>query len=93
MDWLIAALGIAAILAIAATTGPGRRLRSRLPLGRLSPGRAPQQDRDYLLRVCDGDPERVQRLLQAERERARNPEMTEAEAYRRAIRSYLRDRM
>ena len=89
-DWLLVVLGIAAILAIFATMPAGRRLRAALPLGALSPGRAPKEDRDYLLRVCDGDPARVERLLAHARER--NPEMTEAEAYRRAIRAYLRDK-
>ncbi len=89
--WLVAALGIAVIVAIYATTPSGRRLRSRLPIGRLSPGRAPKEDREYLLRVCDGDAARVARLLDLER--SRNPDMTEAEAYRRAIRTHLRDRM
>lgn len=87
--WLILMLGLAVIGAIFASTPAGRRLRARLPVARLRAGAAPKQDREYLLRVCDGDPERVRRLL--DHERAANPEMTEAQAYRRAIRRHLRD--
>ena len=88
--WLMLVIGLAAIGAIFATLPAGRRLRARLPIAGLRLGGAPKPDREYLLRVCDGDPERVARLL-AEARRA-NPEMTEAQAYRRAIRAYLRDR-
>ena len=87
--WLIGILGLAAIAAILATTPRGRRLRQQLP-GRLRAGGAPAQDREYLLRVCNGDAGRVERLLDLER--ARDPEMSEARAYRLAIRRYLRDR-
>ena len=87
--WLILVLGVAAIAAIYSTTPAGRRLRARLPVAGLRTGRAPKQDREYLLRVCNGDPRRVERLLDLAR--SHNPEMTEAEAYRRAIRSHLRD--
>lgn len=85
----IALLGLGVALWIASTTRPGRRLLARLRLPG-APGRPPRDDVDYLLRVCDGDPSRVARLLEAAR-RGR-PEMTEAEAYRRAIRMHLRDR-
>ncbi|MGI9431247.1 MAG: hypothetical protein ACR2PQ_03490 [Myxococcota bacterium] len=77
------------MLWVASTTKQGRRLRSRLGIGRGSG--APQDDREYLLRVCDGDRDRVSRLL--DHERRGQPEMTEAQAYRRAIRRHLRDRM
>jgi hypothetical protein len=77
------------IVWIASTTPAGRRWRRRLGLDRS--GRAPREDRDYLLRVCHGDAAQVERLL--ERERQDNPEMTEAQAYRRAIRRLLRDRI
>ena len=88
--WLIVLLGLVFIGAILSTMPLGRRLRSRLPVARLRPGAAPRQDRDYLLRVCGGDRARVRRLLDAER--TRNPDMTEAEAYRWAIRRYLRNK-
>jgi hypothetical protein len=81
-------LGAAVIGAILASTPAGRRVRRRLPLASLRPGSAAKEDRDYLLRACDGDPREVERLLDAAR--ARNPEMSEAQAYRRAIRAHLR---
>jgi hypothetical protein len=81
-------LGAAAIGAILASTPAGRRFRRKLPLASLRPGSAAKEDRDYLLRVCNGDPRQVERLLEAAR--ARNPEMSEAEANRRAIRAHLR---
>jgi len=87
--WLIGILGLAAIAAILATTPQGRRLRQRLPT-RLRAGGAPAEDRDYLLRVCNGDTSQVERLLELERKR--DPEMSDARAYRLAIRRYLRDR-
>ena len=80
---------VAFIVWIASTTPTGRRWRRRLGFDRS--GRAPRDDREYLLRVCNGDAAQVQRLL--DRERRDHPEMTEAETYRRAIRRYLRDRM
>lgn len=80
---------VAFIVWIASTTPAGRRWRRRLGLDRS--GRAPRDDRDYLLRVCNGDAAQVQRLL--EHERRDRPEMTEAQAYRRAIRRLLRDRI
>ena len=88
--WLIVVLGVAAIGALFATTPGGRRLRARLPLASLRTGRAPKQDREYLLRVCHGDRQRVERLLDLAR--THNPDMSEAEAYRRAIRTHLRDK-
>ncbi len=89
-DWLVVVLGVAVIAAIVSTTPLGRRLRAALPFRALRAGRAPRKDREYLLRVCEGDPARVERLLAEARRH--DPEMSEAQAYRRAIRSYLRDR-
>lgn len=86
--WLVAALGLAFVVAVLLTTPGGRRLRQRLPLAALRAGRAPRQDREYLLRVCGGDRARVASLL--EREREVDPGMSEAEAYRSAIRRHLR---
>lgn len=80
---------VAVIVWIASTTPAGRRWRKRLGIDRS--GRAPKDDREYLLRVCQGDAAQVQRLL--DHERMGDPEMTEAQAYRRAIRRYLRHRM
>jgi hypothetical protein len=86
--WIVL-ICLAFIVWVASTTPVGRRWRRRLGLDRS--GRAPKDDREYLLRVCNGDAAQVQRLL--EHERRGQPEMTEAQAYRRAIRRYLRDRM
>lgn len=86
--WLVVVLGVGFVVAVLLTTTAGRRWRQRLPIPALRSGRAPQDDRDYLLRVCDGDPARVAKLL--ERERQQHPELSEAGAYRRAIRRHLR---
>ena len=85
--WIVL-ICLAFIVWVASTTPAGRRWRRRLGLDRS--GQAPKDDREYLLRVCNGDAAQVQRLL--EHERRGHPEMTEAQAYRRAIRRYLRDR-
>jgi len=85
----IALLGVAVMVWLASTTKTGARLKARF--GMLDgPGRAKDEDVDFLLRVCDGDASRVARLL--EEARRGRPEMTEAESYRRAIRMHLRDR-
>ena len=84
----IAVLGVGVALWLASTTRAGRRLRARLRLPG-TPGRPPHEDVEYLLRVCDGDPARVARLLE---EASRGREVSEAEAYRMAIRMHLRDR-
>lgn len=89
-SWLLVLVGVAAIVALFASTGPGQRLRRRLPIRAIQQGRAPREDRDYLSRVCGGDAAQVERLLDLERRK--NPELSEAQAYRRAIRSHLRDR-
>jgi len=86
--WIVL-ICVACIVWIASTTPLGRRWRRRLGFDRS--GRAPRDDREYLLRACNGDAAQVQRLL--DHERRGQPEMTEAQAYRRAIRRYLRDRM
>lgn len=87
-SWLVVVLGAAFVVAVLLTTPAGRRLRQRLPVAALRDGRAPREDREYLLRVCGGDPARVELLLARERER--DPELSEAAAYRRAIRRHLR---
>jgi hypothetical protein len=86
--WIVL-LGLVFMLWVASTTRFGRRLRTRLGIDRSS-GVA-RDDEEYLLRVCDGDVDRVGRLLDLERRS--QPEMTDAQAYRRAIRRHLRDRM
>lgn len=86
--WLVVFLGVAFVVAVLLTTRAGGRLRQRLPFAALRAGRAPREDRAYLLRVCGGDPQRVERLLAREREH--DPDLSEAAAYRRAIRRHLR---
>ncbi len=86
--WLVVVLGLAFVVAVLLSTPAGRQLRQRLPIAALRSGRAPKEDRDYLLRVCDGDRAQVAALL--ERERERQPELSEADTYRRAIRRHLR---
>jgi hypothetical protein len=86
--WTVVVLGLAFVVAVLLTTPAGRRIRQRLPIAALRSGRAPKDDRTYLLRVCDGDRARVAELL----EREGYPELSEAEAYRRAIRRHLRPR-
>ena len=88
--WLVVVLGLVFVIAVLLTTPAGRRLRQRLPVAALRSGRAPKEDRDYLLRVCEGDLTRVATLLEHEREGF--PELSEADAYRRAIRRHLRPR-
>jgi hypothetical protein len=90
MQSLMVLLVLVAIIAIFATTPAGKRLSVRLGLNLSCKGRAPQEDHDYLLRVCNGDfTELGERLTAARRN---NPEMTEAEVYRRAIRVYLQSK-
>ncbi len=89
--WLVVVLGLAFVVTVLLTTPAGRRLRQRLPIAALRSGRAPKEDRDYLLRVCDGDRAQVAALLEHERER--QPELSEADTYRRAIRRHLRPRI
>jgi hypothetical protein len=87
--WLVLLVATAVLLLVVAGTEAGQRARRHLHLPTLK-GRAPRKDREYLLRVCSGDRDRVARLLELAHQH--NPDMSEAEAYRRAIRSYLRDR-
>ena len=82
---------LVAALAIFLTTPTGRRLSARLGLRFPNQGGAPKEDRDYLLRVCNGDGDELRARLAAARQN--HSEMTEAEAYRRAIRAHLRDKV
>ena len=81
---------LVAAVAIFLTTPTGKRLGARLGLRLPNQGGAPQEDRDYLLRVCNVDTDELGARLTAARQS--NPEMTEAEAYRKAIRAHLRDK-
>lgn len=86
-------LAIAAIVYILFTMPIGRRVAERLrfPAASSAPaGRAPKEDREYLLRVCGGDAAEVERRLAAEKERF--PELNERAIYRRAIRTYMKNK-
>ena len=89
-NWIFALLAAAVAAAIYLTTPGGRRLATRLdlPTPHRRKDRARPEDQEYLLRVCNHDPERVGRLI--EQARRHNPDMTEAQAYRRAIRTHLK---
>ncbi len=91
MQTLTVLLVVVVAIAIFLTMPTGKRLADRLGLRLPGKGGASQEDRDYLLRVCNGDPNELHsRLAQARRN---NPDMSEADAYRRAIRTHLRDKM
>ncbi len=79
---------LVAVVAIFFTTPTGRRISQKIGLRVGMKDPAPKEDREYLLRVCGGDPRAVEeKLAEARRNR---PEMTEREAYRAAIREHLR---
>ena len=88
---LLIAACLAAMWWIFSTTRAGKKLARRTGLPAPRKDRAPQADRDYLLMVCGGDKAAVKRLI--DQARAGDDEMTEAQAYRRAIRAHLRDKV
>jgi hypothetical protein len=90
VSWLPALLAAAALVALLATTPAGRRLRARLGVGRGRGDRAPQEDHDFLLRACGGDEAKLTGLLEAELRR--NPALSEAQLYRKAIRRWFAQR-
>ncbi len=91
-NWVYALLAAGVAAAIYLTTPGGKRLSDRfnLPTPRRRKQRAPSEDQEYLLRACDNDPDRVARMLDEARQH--NPDMPEAEAYRKAIRKAMRGR-
>ena len=76
---------------IFSTTPTGKRWMDRLGLDLSRKNRASNEDHDYLLRVCGGDVNELKRRL--DEARRYNDEMSEAEAYRKAIRAHLRDKI
>lgn len=86
----MALLVLAGVVAIFATTGPGRRVMLALGLRDRVAGAAPQRDVDFLLARCGGDPVEAARRVAVERERY--PALSEAEHHRRAIRRVLAER-
>lgn len=91
MQTLTFLLVLGATLWIFSTTPAGKRLADRLGLDLSRKGRAKPEDHDYLLRVCGGDVEELKRRLTEARRN--NPDMSEADAYRRAIRAHLRPKI
>lgn len=90
MQALTVLLVLVAIVAIFATTPAGKRIAAEFGLNFSRKGRAPQEDHDYLLRVCNGDFDELGNRLSAVRRN--NPDMSEAEAYRKAIRAHLQNK-
>jgi len=88
---VLTAIAVAAgVVAIFSTTPRGQALIARLGLRRLQKGAASEEDRAFLLRACGGDADQVEARLATVRERY--PEWTEAQLYRRAIRTYMNAR-
>lgn len=88
--WLMMAIAVLAVLAIFATTPAGQRISAGLGLDALSKDWPPKEDRDFLLRACSDDRAEMERRLGDER--SRNSALTEAQVYRRAIRTYMNSR-
>jgi hypothetical protein len=84
---LTALVVLVVVLAIFATTKPGRRVAAALGLRDAVAGAATSEDVDFLLGRCKNDPIEVARRVEAERERF--PDLCEADHYRRAIRRLL----
>jgi len=83
-------LVVCATLAICATTGPGRAVLKRIGLRDRVPGAASTEDVEYMLDACGRDPREVARRLEIER--ARFPDLNEADHYRQAIRKIFAER-
>jgi hypothetical protein len=88
IGFLVVLVGVVAIFL---TTESGQRMAKQLGIRGMTKGSAPNDDRDYLLRVCGNDPAKVEEMLAEARRH--NPEMSDAEAHRKAIRAHLRDKM
>jgi hypothetical protein len=86
---VLMAFGLA--VAIFLTMPAGKAFASKIGLKLPSKSDASNEDHDYLLRVCGGNVDELQRRLKAAR--GGNFDMTEAQAYRSAIRAHLRDKI
>jgi hypothetical protein len=90
VEGVIVFIVVAAAVAIFLTTRRGQATAARFGFSGLGKGAASQEDREFFLRECGGDATLVrERLAEA---RQRNPDMTEAEAYRQAIRVAMQGR-
>ena len=77
-------LVVVAVLAILATTTRGKAIAKRIGFRDRVAGAASTEDVAYLLTACNGDRAELERRIAFER--ARYPDLTESEHYRRAIR-------
>jgi len=91
LKWLMIIAALAAAVAIFMTTPRGAEIARKLGLRLSFKDTAPKEDRDYLLKICGGDTRVVAAMLDAAR--IHDPDMSEKDAYRKAIRAHLRDKM
>ena len=90
LGWLAPLIVGIGVVAIFLTTDTGKKLLETVGLYSLIKSGPAKEDREFLLRVCGGDPREVARRLEAERQR--NPTLDSPQIYRRAIRTYMNDR-
>ena len=88
--WLVIIVMLSLLGWILWTMPIGQRIAGRLGLRGFRKEGAPREDREFLLNACDGDGDRVQAML--DEARSNRPELTDAEAHRRAIRAYMREK-
>lgn len=89
MRSLVILVSLLALGALLLSTAPGRRVGERLGIPPLR-GRAPKDDRAFLLKACQGDRSQLRERLATERDRW--PGSSEAELYRKAIRTWFQER-
>ncbi|MBW2241689.1 MAG: hypothetical protein JRH01_06855 [Deltaproteobacteria bacterium] len=89
MRTLVVLVSLVALGALFLSTSTGRSLLERLGIQPLR-GRAPKDDRTFLLKACGGDGALVRERLAAER--GRFPQATDAELHRKAIRRWFQER-
>lgn len=82
-------LALIGTIAVFLTTKRGKEVAKRVGLRDRVSGAAKSEDVSYLLSACEGDRSEMKRRI--ETERARFPDLTEAEHYRRAIRRVMTD--
>jgi hypothetical protein len=90
LNLLMLSLAIVATLAVFATTRLGKTVATRLGFRDHVAGAASSEDVAYLLSACDGDRAELERRIAFER--ARYPDLSEAEHYRFAIRKVFSSR-
>lgn len=90
MNALILVCAVVGTLAVFATTRRGREIAKRIGFRDRVAGAASSDDVAYLLRACGGDKGEAARRV--EEQRARFPDLNEADWYRRAIREVFKAR-